>query len=122
MPINMKLWQVKGKDLQEVNCEALHDEQRLQDWLVKDKSILSNFSFSASSPLNSTPGISFIFFPLSLCLHHSVNELLIRERIVHVVAQRDRLIGVSEQSRYGLDAVLACQEVRRPRVPQYMRR
>ena len=40
MPINMKLWQVKAKDLTEVNCEALNDEQRLQDWLVKDKTIL----------------------------------------------------------------------------------
>jgi hypothetical protein len=36
----MKLWQVKAKDLQEIKCESLNDEQRLQDWLVKDKSIL----------------------------------------------------------------------------------
>ena len=40
MPINMKLWQVKTKELQEITCEALNDEQRLQDWLVKDKTIL----------------------------------------------------------------------------------
>ena len=40
MPFSMKLWQVQGKDLQEVNREALHDEQRLQDWILKDKSIL----------------------------------------------------------------------------------
>jgi hypothetical protein len=40
MPINMKLWQVKAKDLQEVKCEPVNDEQRLQEWLVKDKSIL----------------------------------------------------------------------------------
>jgi hypothetical protein len=40
MPINMKLWQVKTKDLQEVTCEALNDEQRLQEWLAKDKTIL----------------------------------------------------------------------------------
>jgi hypothetical protein len=40
MPINMNLWQVKGKDLHEVKCESLNDEQRLQDWLVKDKTIL----------------------------------------------------------------------------------
>jgi hypothetical protein len=40
MPINMKLWQVKAKDLQEVSSEPLNDEQRLQDWLVKDKTIL----------------------------------------------------------------------------------
>jgi Endonuclease NucS len=40
MPINMKLWQIKGKDLPEIKCEPLNDEQRLQDWLVKDKSIL----------------------------------------------------------------------------------
>jgi hypothetical protein len=40
MPINMKLWQVKGKDLPEIKCEPLTDEQRLQEWLTKDKSIL----------------------------------------------------------------------------------
>jgi Endonuclease NucS len=36
----MKLWQVQGKDLEEVNREALSDEQRLEDWVVKDPSIL----------------------------------------------------------------------------------
>jgi hypothetical protein len=40
MPINMKLWQVKAKDLLEINSEPLNDEQRLQEWLVKDKTIL----------------------------------------------------------------------------------
>jgi hypothetical protein len=40
MPINMNLWQIKAKDLQEIKCEPLNDEQRLQDWLAKDKSIL----------------------------------------------------------------------------------
>jgi hypothetical protein len=40
MPINMKLWQIKTKDLQEVNCEPLNDEQRLQEWVAKDKTIL----------------------------------------------------------------------------------
>jgi uncharacterized protein len=30
----MKLWQVDGKDLREVNREALADEQRLADWIV----------------------------------------------------------------------------------------
>ena len=36
----MKLWQVQGKDLQEINREALNDEQRLEDWVVKDPSML----------------------------------------------------------------------------------
>jgi Endonuclease NucS len=40
MPFSMKLWQVQGKDLQEVNREALNDEQRLEDWVAKDPSIL----------------------------------------------------------------------------------
>jgi RecB family endonuclease NucS len=40
MPFSMKLWQVQGKDLQEINHEALNDEQRLEDWVVKDPSIL----------------------------------------------------------------------------------
>jgi hypothetical protein len=40
MPINVKLWQVKGKDLPEIKCEPLSDEQRLQDWLAKDRGIL----------------------------------------------------------------------------------
>jgi hypothetical protein len=36
----MKLWQVQGKDLQEINREALNNEQRLEDWVVKDPTIL----------------------------------------------------------------------------------
>jgi hypothetical protein len=40
MPFSMKLWQVQGKDLQEINREALNNEQRLEDWVVKDPSIL----------------------------------------------------------------------------------
>jgi hypothetical protein len=40
MPFSMKLWQVQGKGLQEINREALNDEQRLEDWVVKDPSIL----------------------------------------------------------------------------------
>ncbi len=40
MPFSMKLWQVQGKDLQEINRETLSDEQRLEDWVVKDPSIL----------------------------------------------------------------------------------
>jgi hypothetical protein len=40
MPFSMKLWQVQGQDLQEINREVLNDEQRLEDWVVKDPSIL----------------------------------------------------------------------------------
>jgi hypothetical protein len=40
MPFSMKLWQVEAQDLQEINREALNDEQRLEDWVVKDPSIL----------------------------------------------------------------------------------
>lgn len=40
MPFSMKLWQVLGKDLQEIKREALDDEQRLEDWVIKDPSIL----------------------------------------------------------------------------------
>lgn len=40
MPFSMKLWQVQGKDLQAVSREALNDERRLEDWVVKDPSIL----------------------------------------------------------------------------------
>jgi hypothetical protein len=36
----MRLWQVQGKDLQEINSEALDNEQRLEEWVVKDPSIL----------------------------------------------------------------------------------
>jgi hypothetical protein len=39
MPFSIKLWQVKGKDLQEINREALNDKQRLEDWIVEDTSI-----------------------------------------------------------------------------------
>jgi Endonuclease NucS len=40
MPFSMKLWQVQGKDLQEINRESLNDEQRLEDWVVEAPSIL----------------------------------------------------------------------------------
>jgi hypothetical protein len=40
MPINVKLWQVKGKDLPEIKSEPLADEQRLQEWLAKDRGVL----------------------------------------------------------------------------------
>jgi hypothetical protein len=40
MPFSMKLWQVQAKDLQEIKREALNDEQRLEEWVVKDPSIL----------------------------------------------------------------------------------
>jgi hypothetical protein len=40
MPFSMKLWQVQGKDLQEINRDILNDEQRLENWVVKDPSIL----------------------------------------------------------------------------------
>jgi RecB family endonuclease NucS len=40
MPFSIKLWQVQGQDLQEVEREALNDEQRLENWIVKDPSIL----------------------------------------------------------------------------------
>jgi hypothetical protein len=40
MPFSMKLWQVQGKDLQEIDREPLNDEQRLEDWVVKDPNIL----------------------------------------------------------------------------------
>jgi len=33
MPFSMKFWQVQGKDLQAIPCEAITDEQRLQEWL-----------------------------------------------------------------------------------------
>jgi TPR repeat protein len=35
MPFSMKFWQVQGKDLRELTCEALTDEQQLQGWLGK---------------------------------------------------------------------------------------
>ena len=34
MPFSLKLWQVKGKDLQEVRREALSDPKRLEEWIV----------------------------------------------------------------------------------------
>lgn len=40
MPFSMKLWHVQSKDLQEIHREGLDDEQRLEDWIVKDSSIL----------------------------------------------------------------------------------
>ena len=36
----MKLWQVHGQDLQEFKREALNDEQQLENWVVKDPSVL----------------------------------------------------------------------------------
>ena len=34
MPFSLKLWQVNGIDLQEVNHEALNDPKRLEDWII----------------------------------------------------------------------------------------
>jgi uncharacterized protein len=34
MPLSMKLWQVKGKDLREVSREEISDGRRLEDWFV----------------------------------------------------------------------------------------
>jgi hypothetical protein len=36
----MNLWQVHGKDLSTISPATLDDEQRLEDWVVKDPSIL----------------------------------------------------------------------------------
>lgn len=36
----MKIWRVHGKDLQEIEREPLNDEQRLEEWIVRDPSIL----------------------------------------------------------------------------------
>jgi hypothetical protein len=40
MAFSMKLWQVQGPDLQEIKREPLDDEQRLENWVAKDPSIL----------------------------------------------------------------------------------
>ncbi|HET6844765.1 MAG TPA: hypothetical protein VFK06_24230 [Candidatus Angelobacter sp.] len=40
MSFRMKLWQIRGKDLQAISSVMLNDEQRLEDWVVKDPSIL----------------------------------------------------------------------------------
>jgi hypothetical protein len=40
MAFNMKLWQVSGKQLAEIEPAALDDEKRLEEWVVKDSSIL----------------------------------------------------------------------------------
>lgn len=40
MTLRIKFWQVRGGDLQEVGREMLDDEQRLEDWVVKNPSLL----------------------------------------------------------------------------------
>jgi hypothetical protein len=40
MPFSMKLWQVQGQDLLEFKRETLNDEQLLENWVVKDPSVL----------------------------------------------------------------------------------
>jgi hypothetical protein len=40
MSFSMKLWQVSGKSLQEVKRGVLNAEQRLEDWVAADPSIL----------------------------------------------------------------------------------
>jgi TPR repeat protein len=46
----MKLWQVQGKDLQEIPCEALSDEQRLQDWLANGTSHDDEIGWTIDKP------------------------------------------------------------------------
>jgi hypothetical protein len=40
MPFSMKLWLVQGQDLLEFKRKVLNDEQQLENWVVKDPSVL----------------------------------------------------------------------------------
>jgi TPR repeat protein len=50
MPFSLKFWQVQGKDLREVRCEALSDEQRLQDWLAREASHAGDVAWVVDNP------------------------------------------------------------------------
>lgn len=40
MSFGINLWQVQGQSLQEIQCNILDDEQRLEDWVVADPTLL----------------------------------------------------------------------------------
>jgi hypothetical protein len=40
MSFGMNLWRVQGTGLQEIKSNILDDEQRLEDWVVADPSLL----------------------------------------------------------------------------------
>jgi hypothetical protein len=40
MAFNMKLWQVSGKQLTEIEQATLDDEKRLEEWVVRDPSVI----------------------------------------------------------------------------------
>ncbi len=40
MAFSMNLWKVDGDDLTEINAATLDKEERLEDWITKDPSIL----------------------------------------------------------------------------------
>jgi hypothetical protein len=50
MPFNMKLWEVKGKDLREIKREAFADGQRLEDWVVNGTGFRDEFEWVIVDP------------------------------------------------------------------------
>ncbi len=58
MPFSMKLWRVQGKDLQEINGEALNDAHRLEEWIAKDTSNHDELEWVIVSPEPAAPAAS----------------------------------------------------------------
>jgi hypothetical protein len=106
MPINMKLWQAKGKDLLEIKCEPLNDEQRLQDWVVKDKSILGIDVLLVGRQVATATGGSIDLLAIDAQGNLVVLELK-RDKAPHeIVAQTlDHASWVSDLSYEQIDAI-----------------
>jgi hypothetical protein len=106
MPINMNLWQVKGKDLHEVKCEPLNDEQRLQEWLAKDKSILGIDVLLVGRQVTTATGESIDLLAIDGQANLVVLELK-RDKSPHeIVAQTlDHSSWVNELSYEQIDAI-----------------
>jgi TPR repeat protein len=50
MPFSLKLWQVKGKDLQEVSRETLSDPKRLEEWIVNGAASHDELEWTVVNP------------------------------------------------------------------------
>jgi hypothetical protein len=106
MPINMNLWQVKGKDLVEVKCEPLSDEVRLQEWLAKDKSILGMDMLLVGRQVATATGESIDLLAIDSQANLVVLQLKRNKSPHEIVAQiLDHASWVSELTYEQIDAI-----------------
>jgi Endonuclease NucS len=106
MPIHVRLWHVKGKDLPEIKSEPLTDEARLQEWLAKDRSILGLELLIIGRQVPTDTGSTIDLLAIDAQANLVVLELK-RDKTPHeIVAQTlDHAAWVSELSYDEIEAI-----------------